>query len=420
MFGASIGNAYYSPNDMYEEIADYRQHFPNEEITLELEGYTFTVSIDYNTLVDHNNYYQSNLALFQSTAEEANRDAIKYFFAENFIIDDICNNWGILSNVQRVDASDPEIRINDGHTKFIVDRNLSGTKLDTTRTREILRLVITGEVDSKLDLYSEIYDGDCGEEYYAKLQKLCDEANTFVWVNTQTTCDEKTYNFSVVEKYEYMSFDYNTFTYDFDEEKAILDYVNWLARDVSTVGDPVNFNTADERVVSISKGEWGRVLDKSSTLENLQEAVDLGATSYELVWLREASDINAESVFVEVNLTKQKLYLHKDGEIILTSDIVSGNAKNHATPAGIYFLKSKEKNRTLRGYNDDGTKYASFVNYWMPFNGGIGLHDATWRGSFGGTIYKTNGSHGCVNLPKFKAKTIYETVKVGIPVVCYY
>ena len=56
----------------------------------------------------------------------------------------------------------------------------------------------------------------------------------------------------------------------------------------------------------------------------------------------------------------------------------------------------------------------------MPFNGGIGLHDANWRKTFGGTIYKTNGSHGCVNLPPAVAKTIYENISAGDPVLCYH
>ncbi len=56
----------------------------------------------------------------------------------------------------------------------------------------------------------------------------------------------------------------------------------------------------------------------------------------------------------------------------------------------------------------------------MPFNGNIGMHDATWRGSFGGSIYKTNGSHGCINLPRAAAKTIYENIEKGMPVLCYH
>ena len=59
-------------------------------------------------------------------------------------------------------------------------------------------------------------------------------------------------------------------------------------------------------------------------------------------------------------------------------------------------------------------------SYWMPFNGGIGMHDASWRGSFGGSIYKTNGSHGCINLPVKAAKTIYENISAGMPVLCYH
>ena len=45
-----------------------------------------------------------------------------------------------------------------------------------------------------------------------------------------------------------------------------------------------------------------------------------------------------------------------------------------ATPSGVYRLDWKAKDFVLRG---DG--YASPVSFWMPFNGGIGLHDASWR-----------------------------------------
>ncbi len=56
----------------------------------------------------------------------------------------------------------------------------------------------------------------------------------------------------------------------------------------------------------------------------------------------------------------------------------------------------------------------------MPFNGNIGMHDATWRSQFGGDIYLTSGSHGCINLPLSKARQIYDYVAKHYPVVCYY
>ena len=66
-----------------------------------------------------------------------------------------------------------------------------------------------------------------------------------------------------------------------------------------------------------------------------------------------------------------------------------------------------------------GTGYRSYVNYWMPFNGGIGLHDATWRSEFGGDIYMYDGSHGCVNLPLANAGVIYNNVSAGTKVIVY-
>ena len=67
-----------------------------------------------------------------------------------------------------------------------------------------------------------------------------------------------------------------------------------------------------------------------------------------------------------------------------------------------------------------GEDYETPVSYWMPFNGNIGLHDADWRASFGGTLYKNNGSHGCVNLPPKAAQLIYEQISAGDPVLCYH
>ena len=94
---------------------------------------------------------------------------------------------------------------------------------------------------------------------------------------------------------------------------------------------------------------------------------------------------------------------------------MSGNvSRGYTTPPGLFSLTYKQKDAVLRGEG-----YASPVDFWMPFNGGIGFHDASWRNQFGGTIYKTNGSHGCINMPYNAAKTLYENVYAGMPVICY-
>ena len=80
--------------------------------------------------------------------------------------------------------------------------------------------------------------------------------------------------------------------------------------------------------------------------------------------------------------------------------------------SGLYY---KERDKTLRGED-----YATPVSYWMPFNGGVGFHDATWRRDFGGNYYKKNGSHGCVNMPFDAAKTLFENIEAGCAVLVYH
>lgn len=114
-------------------------------------------------------------------------------------------------------------------------------------------------------------------------------------------------------------------------------------------------------------------------------------------------------------MTAQKLFFYKKGKLVVESEFVSGNERrNWNTPSGAYAVTYKQRNATLNGEN-----YSTPVSYWIPFNRNIGFHDAPWRSKFGGGIYKTSGSHGCVNMPPANAKILFENVEAGIPVLCY-
>ena len=130
------------------------------------------------------------------------------------------------------------------------------------------------------------------------------------------------------------------------------------------------------------------------------------------------TDIYDEEVgdtYVEVCIEDQHMWYIKDGEIYLESDIVSGNRYSMDTPKGFYSVLGKTSPCTLTGED-----YVSYVDYWMPFIGGAyGLHDASWRSSFGGSIYEGDGSHGCVNLPTDIAEELYDTIEIGTPVIIY-
>lgn len=126
---------------------------------------------------------------------------------------------------------------------------------------------------------------------------------------------------------------------------------------------------------------------------------------------------------IVIDLSRQMLYFYQDKKLKLQAPVVTGTKNSHDTPTGNYLLKiaNLEKNRTLRGTNDDGSSYSAFVTYWMPFitDRGIGLHDATWRSidEFTKDRYLNNGSHGCVNLQYQDAEYIFTNLTTDINVI---
>ena len=110
------------------------------------------------------------------------------------------------------------------------------------------------------------------------------------------------------------------------------------------------------------------------------------------------------------------MYYYVDGVQKIATPIVTGNtSRRMGTPSGVNYVYLKQTDRILRGEG-----YASHVDFWMPVKGNIGIHDAAWRSKFGGTIYQTNGSHGCINTPRDAMVQLYESAEVGTPVVMFY
>lgn len=120
-----------------------------------------------------------------------------------------------------------------------------------------------------------------------------------------------------------------------------------------------------------------------------------------------------KNTYIIISLGDQWLTYYRMGKVALDSPVVTG--KNGNTPYGTYYLNNKARGVTLKGPEDD--PYESFVYYWMPFIGSsVGMHDATWRSRFGGNIYTYDPSHGCVNMPLYKAEELYYMVEIGTPI----
>ncbi|MCD8082383.1 MAG: L,D-transpeptidase/peptidoglycan binding protein [Clostridiales bacterium] len=199
---------------------------------------------------------------------------------------------------------------------------------------------------------------------------------------------------------------------------CVEEYVKALAEKYDTVYTERTIQTTYGSEATVN-GPYGWKIDQSVEAAALAEILISGESQErEPVYSQTAASHDGYDfgdTYVEINLSAQHLYYYVDGSLLLESDFVSGNeSRNMGTPTGIYPLTYKQRNATLRGEG-----YATPVSYWMPFNRGVGMHDASWRGSFGGNIYKTNGSHGCINLPSSVAKTIYENISAGTPVLVY-
>ena len=177
-------------------------------------------------------------------------------------------------------------------------------------------------------------------------------------------------------------------------------------------------------------GYYGYRIDKKEEESLLWDELDENekVTREPVYWRTEASDPDDNHGFggnyVEVDLSLQHLWVYEDGEVIFETDVVSGlNDAKHRTPAGAFFAYDKKRDTTLRGdKQEDGEwGYETDVAYWIRLTDtGIGLHDASWRYSFGGDIWRWNGSHGCINIPTWAMPTIYDIVETDMPVAVHY
>nr|WP_308655856.1 L,D-transpeptidase family protein [uncultured Agathobacter sp.] len=181
------------------------------------------------------------------------------------------------------------------------------------------------------------------------------------------------------------------------------------------------FKTTTGSVISVNVPASGQTVDGNKLYESIADAINKKqSATVEAVYSEAQEEETGEYVtyggnYCEVDLTNQMVYVYKNGQQVVSSPCVTGCiAKGHGTPTGVYSIFSMDKNRYLNG---DG--YKSWVNFFVPFNGGIGFHDASWRSTFGGNIYLYSGSHGCINMPYAQVQKLFANVSMGEKVIVY-
>lgn len=202
-------------------------------------------------------------------------------------------------------------------------------------------------------------------------------------------------------------------------KSAVAEYVNRLSKKYNTVGILREFQSTTGKKIILQGGLYGWKINSDAETEALFNHIrQADVLEKEPIYLQRALSREGNEIgntYIEINITKQHLWYYKNGKLLIQGSVVTGNPnRGNSTVLGVYMVNYKQKEATLTGPG-----YEAKVTYWMPFFGNMGLHDASWRYRFGGDIYLRRGTHGCVNAPFNLAKTIFENIEAGTPVILY-
>lgn len=332
-------------------------------------------------------------------------------------LDSALDGFSFMDKSKQIDPVDATVSDYDKNDGYTLVESVPGTAIDKPALKENIEKALYGLADT--------YQITEGNGYLAP--KIAnDDEKLLAAIDTMNKYAGSEIDYEIGSEKE--TLDINTFAdwlsindnekVEIDEEK-VADYVAELGTKYNTYGKSKQLATSYGTTITMSNCHYGWKIDAETEAAAIVDDIKGGEKvtrdlNYQYTAASHTGNDYGNS-YVEVNLTAQHLYLYKNGSLVIDSDFVSGNpSKGNATHTGVFGVTYTERNATLKGQN-----YATPVSFWMPFNGNEGMHDATWRSSFGGSIYKRNGSHGCVNLPYSVAQTIFENVSAGFPVFVY-
>ena len=327
----------------------------------------------------------------------------------------------------RVQNADAYVTYDAGSKTYSIVPEIQGTLLNDADVQALVR----GEVDKLIA--QEYPQGDLKvsipADLYIKPSITAGDSGLNTMVNVYNSYDKAKITYTFGDQTE--SIDWDTIKdwvfieneTGYISEDSIRNYVTSLASRYNTYHYERVFQTTygNEIVFGDVFNEYGYLVDENGEYEQLLRDIQSNSSvEREPIYAYRGvgrSGRNDMLQYVEVNLSAQHLWFYKNGGLVVESDIVSGCvSRKQETQTGIYPIAYKESPATLIPSNEtNGTN----VQYWMPFYDGQGLHDASWRYQFGGSIYRYQGSHGCVNLPPAVAAVIFENVDTGTPVVLY-
>lgn len=385
--------------------------------TEEIIGTDVGLEIDFGEeleqLLDQQNGFKWPVAF----SNEEELQAEQLIFCDEDALQEVVAGLSCMDENGMTDSADAELSDYIEGTGYEIVEAVYGTRIQTSVFQAAVQEAVTNlQAELNLEEAGCYLDPEYTEDS-EEVQAMLETANRYVGttVTYEFGSNSEVVEGSLISQWLIFGDDRSV---TLDTEK-MAEYISGLASSYNTAGQSKTLVTTYGTTVTVPGGNYGWKINQDATLTALTGYLEAGENfTGDVEYSQTAASHDGQdygSTYVEINLTAQHLWFYKNGTLVVESDLVSGSvAAGNATPTGAYRISYKQKDAVLRGQG-----YASPVSFWMPFNGGIGLHDASWRSKFGGTIYKTSGSHGCINLPYSAAKTIYENISAGDAVLVY-
>jgi hypothetical protein len=324
-------------------------------------------------------------------------------------------NLACLLEENMTQPEDAYVVVNDGKCEVVSETE--GTVIDKDIFKQEICQALEGYSD-KLDLTeSDCYQVAAVTADSEKIEEITDELNKYLDMVITYRIDEMSWTLDASTFGDWLYYRDGWYF----KELSVKKYVKEMAEKYDTVGTERAFRTQSGKTVYETGSKYGWLIDEDAEVLGLEATLAEGISQdrtpeFSQVGYSYNDSDDIGSTYVEIDLTNQKVYMVVNNRVVVETSCVTGCVDDgNGTPDGLYGITYKKSPDVLKG-----TGYSTKVNYWMPFNRGIGLHDATWRSVFGGDIYVSDGSHGCVNLPLDSAAEIYDYVEANMPVICYY
>lgn len=263
----------------------------------------------------------------------------------------------------------------------------------------------------------------------ARMEGALSTANTMIKAVLSLKIDQalvSTVDIKLISTFIGVNEDYKTTI----NQDALATWVEQLASQCDTLGKARTYVTPYGKTVTVKGGSFGWQINQGALVEQLSQQIAAGATttisvpcSSTFAAYTGVGQRDWGARYIDIDLSQQHARMYNEaGALVWESPIISG-LPSKPTPTGIYKINQKKSPETLIGLPLPGQtepEYRTTVTYWMPFVGNsVGLHDAPWQSSFGGSTWLTSGSHGCINLPPGAAATLYSICNTGDVVVCH-